>query len=61
MSLLKKLSNTNKKHLKKLREKALQVDALKDKIAALSDEELRNKTFDYANAIRAKTTLAEQN
>ena len=39
MSLLKKLANTNKKHLKKLKARALQVDALKDQIAKLSDEE----------------------
>ena len=61
MSLLKKLSNNNKKHLKKLKARALQVDALKDSIAKLSDDELVEKTRYFQQHIKAKETLEEQN
>ena len=61
MSLLKKLSNSNKKHLKKLKARALQVDALKDSIAKLTDEELKEKTKFFQKHIKSYETLAEQN
>ena len=61
MSLLKKLANTNKKHLKKLKARALQVDALKDQIAKLSDEELKEKTRYFQTHIKSKSSLEEQN
>ena len=61
MSLLKKLSNSNKKHLKRLKARALQVDALKDQIAQLTDEELKEKTRFFQGHIKSKETLAEQN
>ncbi|MDY2888400.1 MAG: preprotein translocase subunit SecA [Candidatus Caccosoma sp.] len=47
MGLLKKIFNVNKKHLKKLHDRAIQIDALKDDIAKLSDDELRNKTKEF--------------
>ena len=48
MGLLKSISKRkNKKHVKILRTKALQIDALKDKMAALTDEELKAKTKEF--------------
>ena len=47
MGLLKKIFNVNKKHLKKLHDRAIQIDALKDDIAKLSDDELRSKTKEF--------------
>ena len=61
MGLLKRLSNNNKKHLKRLRARALQVDALKDSIATLSEDELRAKTRSFQKYIKSKKTYEEQN
>ena len=61
MGLLKKLSNTNKKHLKRLRARALEIDALKDKIASLSDDELREKTKEFQTILQNETTPEAQN
>jgi len=41
MGLLNKIFNFQKKHLKKLKARALKVDALKDVMRAKTDEELR--------------------
>ena len=61
MGLLKKLSNNNKKHLKRLRARALEIDSLKDQIAALSDDELRAKTKEYQEKLHNIESLEEQN
>ena len=59
MGLLKKIFNVNKKHLKKLHDRAIQIDALKDDIAKLSDDELNllkeksnNLGFNHSDYIR---------
>lgn len=44
MGLLNKIFNFQKKHLKKLKARALKVDALKDVMRAKTDEELRDMT-----------------
>ena len=42
MGLLKSISKRkNAKHVKRLRARALQIDALKEQMAALTDEELK--------------------
>jgi len=61
MGLLNKLINANKKQLKQLQERAAAIDALKDSIAVLSDDELRAKTKHFQELIQAKETLKEQN
>ena len=61
MSLLKKLSNNNKKHLKRLRARALQIDALKDTVAALSDDELKAKTKEFQEKLSGLDSLEAQN
>ena len=61
MGLLKKLSNNNKKHLKRLRARALQIDALKDTIAALSDDELKAKTKEFQEKLSGLDSLEAQN
>ena len=60
MGLLKKFSNQNKKHLKKLRERALQIDALKDKYAALTDEELQGKTKEFQELLAQEEDYKKQ-
>lgn len=60
MSVLKKLFNPNKKHLKKLRERATKIDALKDKMASLSDDELKAKTKEFQAKFVGVTDLREQ-
>ena len=61
MGLLKKLSNNNKKHLKRLRARALQIDALKDKMAALTDDELKAKTKEFQSMLQGLDSLQAQN
>ena len=61
MGILKKLSNKNKKHLKRLKARALQIDALKDQIAALTDEQLVEKTRYFQSLIQKEETLEKQN
>ena len=60
MGLLKKFSNQNKKHLKKLRERALQIDALKEKYAALTDEELQGKTKEFQELLAQEEDYKKQ-
>ena len=59
MSFLKKLSSKNKKHLKKLKARALEIDALKDKMAALSDDELKAKTKEFQEQLKGIDDLNE--
>ena len=59
-SLLKKMFNPNKKRIKKLRERALEIDSLKDQIAALSDDELRAKTKEFQAKIQAEPDRIKQ-
>ena len=61
MGLLKKLSNNNKKHLKRLRARALEIDALKDKMAALTDDELKAKTKEFQSILQGLDSLQAQN
>jgi len=61
MGLLKKLSNNNKKHLKRLRARALQIDALKDKMASLTDDELKAKTKEFQSMLQGLDSLQAQN
>ena len=61
MGLLKKIFNVNKKHLKKLHDRAIQIDALKDDIAKLSDDELRNKTKEFQTKLAGIENREEQN
>ena len=61
MGLLKRLSNQNKKHLKRLRARALQIDALKDEIAKLSDDELKAKTKEFQEILQKETDRVAQN
>ena len=61
MGLLKKISNNNKKHLKRLRARALQIDALKDKMAALTDDELKAKTKEFQSMLQGLDSLQAQN
>ncbi len=61
MGLLKKIFNVNKKHLKKLHDRAIQIDALKDDIAKLSDDELKNKTKEFQSKLAGIENREEQN
>lgn len=61
MGLLKKLVNTNKKQLKLLRARALKIDAYKEQIAALTDEQLKEKTKYFQEVIQKESTLEAQN
>ena len=60
MSLLRKLSRQNKKMLKSLRARALAIDALKDKYAALTDEQLKENTKKFQEILQACQTRQEQ-
>ena len=62
MGLLKSISNRkNKKHVKRLRTKALEIDALKDQIAALTDEQLKAKTKEFQSLLHPIKDIAQQN
>ncbi len=61
MGLLKKIFNVNKKHLKKLHDRAIKIDALKDDIAKLSDDELKNKTKEFQAKLAGIENREEQN
>ena len=61
MGLLKRIFNVNKKHLKKLHDRAIQIDALKDDIAKLSDDELKNKTKEFQSKLAGIENREEQN
>ena len=61
MGLLKKIFNVNKKHLKKLHDRAIKIDALKDDIAKLSDDELKNKTKEFQSKLAGIENREEQN
>ena len=60
MGLLKKIFNVNKKHLKKLHDRAIKIDALKDDIAKLSDDELKNKTKEFQAKLAGIENREEQ-
>ena len=58
MGLLKSISaRKNKKMIKKLRARALQIDALKDQMAALTDEQLKAKTKEFQEILAKEETL----
>ena len=62
MGLLKSISNRkNKKHVKRLRTKALEIDALKEQMAALTDEQLKEKTKQFQSLLHPIKDIAEQN
>ncbi len=58
-SFLDKLFKTEEKNLKRIKAKALEVDALKDKIASLSDSELKYKTVEFKQALDNGKTLED--
>ena len=62
MGLLKSISaRKNKKMIKKLRARALQIDALKDQMAALTDEQLKAKTKEFQEILAKEETLEAKN
>ena len=62
MGLLKSISNRkNKKHVKRLRTKALEIEALKEQMAALTDEQLKEKTKQFQSLLHPIKDIAEQN
>ena len=62
MGLLKSISRRkNAKHVKKLRVRALQIDALKEKMAALTDEELKAKTKEFQTILQSIEDREAQN
>lgn len=46
-TLIKKFFDDNKKDVKRLEQRVAQINALEDKMKALSDEELRGKTDEF--------------
>ena len=62
MGLLKSISRRkNAKHVKRLRIRALEIDALKEQMAALSDEELKAKTKQFQEILHAIEDREAQN
>ena len=57
MSFLDKLFNSDKKILKEVEDAVKPVDALKDKMAALSDEQLKHKTVEFKQRLADGETL----
>ena len=53
MGLLNKIFNFQKKHLKKLRARAEKIDSLKEVMRAKTDDELKNKTLEFREKIKA--------
>ena len=50
----------NKAALSKLRQRALAIDSLKEKMAALSDEELKNKTLYFQKQFENVTDIKQE-
>ena len=62
MGLLKSISRRkNAKHVKRLRTRALEIDALKEQMAALSDEELKAKTKQFQEILQGIEDREAQN
>ena len=62
MGLLKSISKRkNAKHVKRLRIRALQIDALKEQMAALSDDELKAKTKQFQEILHGIEDRQAQN
>ena len=62
MGLLKSISKRkNAKHVKKLRNRALEIDALKEQMAALTDEQLKAKTKEFQNILQSIEDREAQN
>ena len=62
MGLLKSISKRkNAKHVKRLRARALQIDALKEQMAALTDEELKAKTKQFQEILHGIEDREAQN
>ena len=62
MGLLKSISRRkNAKHVKRLRIRALEIDALKEQMAALSDEELKAKTKQFQEILQGIEDREAQN
>lgn len=57
MGILDKLFGGEAKQLESLRKKALEVDALSESTAALSDDELKAKTVEFKNRLTQGETL----
>ncbi len=60
MGFLNKIFNVQKKMLKKLKARALQIDALKDTMRAMSDDELRQKTIEFKQKLQGLEGEEEQ-
>lgn len=59
MNFLEKILSGDRNRLEKIRKKALEVDALKDDIAALSDEALKNKTIEFRQRLEKGESLED--
>ncbi|PMQ02486.1 MAG: preprotein translocase subunit SecA [Dictyoglomus sp. NZ13-RE01] len=57
MGLLSKLFDSNARTLKKLEEYVRRINELEPEISKLTDEELRNKTFEFKNRLERGATL----
>ena len=57
MGLLDKFFNSDKKILNEVERAVIPVDALKDQMAALSDEQLREKTVEFRKRLDDGETL----
>ena len=58
-SFLDRLFKVEQKNFKRIENKAREVDALKDKMAALSDEQLKAKTTEFREALKNGKTLED--
>ncbi len=58
-SFLDRLFNVEKKNFRRIEAKAREIDALKDKIQALSDEELKAKTVEFKEKIKSGVKLED--
>ena len=56
-TLIKKFFDDNKKDVKRLEQRVAQINALEDKMKALSDEELRGKTDEFKARLEKGETL----
>lgn len=57
MSFLRNLFNDDRRILKRVEKQALEVDALKEEYAALTDEQLKHKTVEFRERLQAGETL----
>ena len=58
-SFLDRLFKVEEKEFRRIEQKAHEIDALKDKMAALSDEELKAKTAEFKELLKNGKTLED--